>query len=154
MRYFGLFLLLLLIFGITSITINTCGTATKMVNNGINTAYKEFKPEELLRKYEWFKDAHAQLDAKQANIAVYNKRFNSLKSSYGKDSNNRKEWTRDDRESFDQWQSELSGVVASYNDLAAEYNSQMSKFNWRFCNKGNLPEGATETLPREYVPYK
>lgn len=154
MRTFAWFILVLLIFGIISITMKTCSTATRMVNNGVETAYQEFKPEELLRKYEWFKDAHAQLEAKQSNIASYNLRFQDLKESYGKDSNNRTQWSRDDKESYNIWKSEVSGVTASYNDLAAQYNSEMAKFNWRFCNTGTLPQGATEPLPREYVPYK
>lgn len=41
----------------------------------------------------------------------------------------------------------------SYNSLAADYNSQMAKFNWRFANKGDLPPGATDPLPREFKPY-
>ena len=40
-----------------------------------------------------------------------------------------------------------------HNQLCAEYNSAMSKFNYRFTNIGDLPEGATEPLPREYKPY-
>jgi hypothetical protein len=51
------------------------------------------------------------------------------------------------------WQSEVAGVKASYNLLAADYNSAMSKFNYAFCNVGKLPQGAVEPLPREYKPY-
>lgn len=66
----------------------------------------------------------------------------------------RLDWPKEDREQYNLWTSEVAGVRASYNALAAEYNSQMSKFNWRFTNAGQLPEGATETLPREYKPYE
>lgn len=115
------------------------------------TAYKEFKPSTLLKKYEWFKDAAAQLDKKIADIKVYDSRITDLKSSY--EGVQRKDWPRDDREQLSVWMSELSGVKASYNSLAAEYNAQMAKFNWQFCNTGTLPQGASQPLPREYKPY-
>jgi hypothetical protein len=52
-----------------------------------------------------------------------------------------------------QWNGELDGVKASYNDLAADYNSAMSKANVNFTNVGDLPKGASEPLPREVAPY-
>ena len=113
--------------------------------------FEEAGPRALLKKYEWFKDASAELDKKMADIKVYDSRIISMKEDYA--DTPRKEWDRTDKESFNQWQTELAGVKASYNQLAAEYNSQMAKFNWRFCNKGDLPEGATEPLPREIKPY-
>lgn len=51
------------------------------------------------------------------------------------------------------WQAEVAGVKASYNSLAAEYNAQMAKINWRFCNRGQLFKGADEPLPREFALY-
>ncbi len=103
---------------------------------------KEFYPEALLRKYEWFKDAAAQLDKKRADVAVYEARLKEAKVI-----------DRVEREQRMLWQTELAGVKSSYNALAAEYNAQMAKFNWRFTNIGDLPPGATETLPREFKPY-
>jgi hypothetical protein len=41
----------------------------------------------------------------------------------------------------------------SFNQLAADYNAQMAKINYAFCNVGQLPQGATTPLPREYKPY-
>ena len=37
-------------------------------------AHQEFGPKAMLVKYEWFKDASAGLDKKQANILVYSTR--------------------------------------------------------------------------------
>lgn len=114
-------------------------------------AREEFGPRAALQKYEWFKDASAQLDKKQADIKVYQSRVTAMDEMY-KDTS-RKEWPREDRSQYNIWLSEVAGVKASYNGLAAEYNAQMKKFNWRFANAGDLPEGATEPLPREYKPY-
>ena len=130
-----------------------CGTASKMVDDGFTTIEKQFSPSQLLKKYEWFKDASAQCDQKLATLKTYETRFVSMRNSYGADSLNRRVWSRGDKEQYNIWESEYLGVKASYNDLAATYNAQMAKFNYAFCNVGSLPQGATEPLPREYKPY-
>ena len=114
-------------------------------------AYDEFGPRALLKKYEWFKDAAAQCDAKLASLKAYDARQQSLKDSYAGDK--RQSWSREDREQMNLWEQEKAGIKASYNVLAAEYNSQMVKFNYRFCNAGDLPQGANQPLPREFKPY-
>ena len=121
-------------------------------NEAADVAHEEFGPRELLRKYEWFKDASAQLDKKKADIKVYESRLSTMNETY--EGVKRSEWPKEDREQFNLWTSEVAGVRASYNTLAADYNSQMSKFNWAFTNAGQLPQGATETLPREYKSYE
>lgn len=132
----------------------TCNLASKMVANGQQTVYEQFSPSVLLAKYEWFKDASAQLDAKVANMGDYTQRFKDLRDAYGSDSLHRSKWSRADMEQWNLWSSELAGVKASYNDLAGQYNAAMVKFNYRFCNVGNLPQGATIALPKEYKPYQ
>lgn len=114
-------------------------------------ARQELGPRALLDKYEWFKDAHAQLDKKVADIAVYESRVTDLRKTFGEDAS---QWPRDIREEYRMDRSEVAGVIASYNLLAAQYNAQMAKINYRFTNVGMLPDGATEPLPREYAPYK
>ena len=104
------------------------------------TVYNEFKVSTLLKKYEYFKDLSAAIDKKRADIEVYQTEI----SSYNKD---------DDKFYIEQRKSELLGIIAMHNQLCAEYNSAMSKFNYRFTNVGDLPEGAVEPLPREYKPY-
>jgi hypothetical protein len=112
---------------------------------------EEFGPRAMLVKYEWFKDAAAQLEKKQADITVYEGRMKAVDETY-KDLP-RQKWPREDREQYNVWSSEVAGVKASFNSLAAEYNSQMAKFNWRFANVGELPQGATKPLPREFKAY-
>ncbi len=115
-------------------------------------AQEELGPKELLRKYEWFKNASSQLDKKHADIKVYQKRVTTMSKDYVDLPRNK--WPREDREQYNLWQSEVAGIKASYNTLAAEYNSQMSKINWRFTNVGELPKGAETPLPREFKPYQ
>lgn len=115
-------------------------------------AQEQFGARALLTKYEWFKDAAAQLDKKQADIKVYDVRLQGLADAY-KDVK-RQDWPRDDREQYSIWSSEAAGVRASYNSLAADYNAEMAKFNYRFANVGDLPQGASGgPLPRAYRAY-
>ena len=122
----GAFIVLFLL-GWVAWAINGCGQVVK----------NELDPVVLQQKYEWFKDCAAALDAKQADIKVMEMRVKVAKGS-----------------SKEIAYSELAAVVMSYNALAADYNSQMAKWNWRFCNRGELPAGATEVLPREFRTYE
>jgi hypothetical protein len=112
-----------------------------------DTIFDQTKASSLLKKYEWFKNAAAQLSAFDATIKVQEKKLNFLESD-------RANWNRDDRQNWHQATVELAGVKAGYNNLAAEYNAAMSKANYRFCNVGDLPAGATETMRREFASYK
>lgn len=132
---------------IVSLAVVSC----RYANDASNTMYNEVKVSSLLKKYTMFKDMSAALDAKIASIQVYEKRFESLKKDYG--TSKRSEWSREDREQANLWESEVSGIKASYNELAARYNADMAKINYRFCNVGDLPQGATDPLPRNYKPY-
>ncbi len=117
-----------------------------------NVVSNEIDPAVLLQRYMWFKDAAAQLDKKAADIKVYEARLAALESQYA--GVKRSAWPRDDRQEHAQILAELTGVKSSYNGLAAEYNAAMAKENWRFCEVGRLPQGASVPLPREFKPYQ
>jgi len=142
----GIFLLLPTIF-----IFRACSSATKMIDNGFTSIENQFSPSELLKKYEWFKDAAAQCEQKLATLKSYETRFENMQKSYG--TVGRSKWDRADKEQYNVWESEYLGLKASYNDLAAQYNAAMVKFNYAFCNVGQLPKGADEPLPREFKPY-
>jgi len=129
---------LLLIGGVLDFTSWFAGRAVDVVKQQID-------PAELLRKYELFKDESAQLDAKLANIQIKESQVKEIKSMPNMD--------RTNREQLMIWQQELGGMKYSFNALAADYNAQMAKINYAFCNVGQLPQGATIPLPREYKPY-
>jgi hypothetical protein len=146
---------LLLVLGMGGTILGTAFCALGLIggaaNNAAGVVQKEFYPDALLRKYEWFKDASAALDKKQADVRVYDARLTAL--IVANTGLKRSQWPRDDREQSSIWMSEEAGIKASYNQLASEYNSEMAKFNWRFTNVGDMPPGATTPLPREYKPY-
>jgi len=116
------------------------------IDKSAELALKETDPAVLQKKYEWFKDVKSQLDRKIVDINVYQIKIDNL--------NKIQNLSRTDKECLLLWHQELAGIISSYNDLAAQYNSNMSKWNWDFTNIGKLPKGAVETLPREYAPYK
>jgi hypothetical protein len=111
---------------------------------------QQIDPAVLLQKYSWFKDAAAQLDARHADIDVYQNRFKAIGGTLGTCPQGADRVTR---EQCLVWVQEVSGIIASYNDLAAEYNAQMAKWNYRFTNIGDMPKGADTALPREYRAY-
>ena len=127
------------------------GYGVRYCNRALTVASEELDPRTLLRRYEWFKDAAAQCEKKQADVRIYESRLKQLMADYaGKP---RSEWSRQDREQYNIWLSETTGIQSSYNTLAAEYNAAMAKINYAFTNIGQLPRGADRALPREFKPY-
>jgi len=120
------------------------GRGCSVAGEVATVAQKELGATALLKKYEWFKNASAQLDKKRADIKVYE---NQIARGAGRATD------RFTQDRLFQWETELMGVRSSYNSLAAEYNAQMAKINWRFTNIGDLPSGASEPLPRSFKPY-
>jgi hypothetical protein len=129
---------LLIVLSVVSFVINWTGKAADVVAH-------EIDPQVLQQKYEWFKDASSQLDSRLATLSTYKLKIARVEKLAATD--------RVSREQLMIWEQEQQGVKASYNDLAAEYNAQMAKWNWRFCNVGGSPQGATQILPRNYKPY-
>jgi hypothetical protein len=147
MKVFGWIFMIILAFVLLWIV----GAALGWFGRAADVVQQEVDPAVLLQRYQWFKDAAAQLDAQHANISVYENRFKSIGGSVGTCPPN---LNRTAQEQCFVWVQEVSGIIASYNDLAAQYNSQMSKINWRFTNVGQLPKGASEPLPREFRQYQ
>ncbi|MBA4234002.1 MAG: hypothetical protein C0465_25860, partial [Ralstonia sp.] len=98
--------------GVLSYGIGWIGEAGQVVK-------EQFSPRALLQKYEWFKDASAQLDAKVANIDAAQARIKSMNETYA--GTPRNQWVRADVEQYNLWQNEVSGLKANFNNLAAEY---------------------------------
>lgn len=122
------------------------GNSCRAVDEVASVAHEEFGARASLAKYEWFKDAAAQLDKKRADIRVYQAGLDGSAAEWAG-----KEMPRDVREERSLRRAEVMGAIASYNALAAEYNAAHAKFNWRFADRGNVPAGSV--LPREFKPY-
>jgi hypothetical protein len=137
----GILVVLAILF-VGGIVLNAAGW---FASRSVAVAQQQLDPAELLRKYELFKDESAQLDAKLASIKIKQRQVAETKSM---------PMDRTNREQLMIWQQELGGMKYSFNSLAADYNAQMSKINYRFCNAGDLPQGASTPLPRAYKPYE
>jgi len=135
MKIFGWFVL---VFFILTVTITTCN----FMSDGAKTINKEFNPSALLAKYEYFKDLSSAIDKKRADIEMYRDEIQSLDDK-----------DKDDKFYKQQRKSELIGIITMHNELCAKYNADMSKFNYRFTNVGDLPASNLEPLPREIKPY-
>lgn len=107
-----------------------------------NTVHKEFDPSALLKKYEYFKDMSSTIDKYRADIDMYQTEISSMSVA-----------NSDERFYLEQRKSELIGIISVHNQLCSKYNSAMSKFNYKFCNVGDLPDSNLEPLPREFKPY-
>jgi hypothetical protein len=128
-----------------SIVLGVIGYGLGWFSEAGDVAQKEFGAKAALKKYEWFKDASAKLEQKKNDIAIYEKKVENLNEQYK--GSKRKDWDRTDKETLNQWETELAGVKLSYNSLAAEYNSQSSKFNWAPF-KGDIPENYEQYLTK------
>lgn len=137
MKLFAWFLLVF-----TSLTI--MGTCCYFCNDAARTAKREYSASTMLKKYEYFKNLSSAIDKKRADIEMYQAEIMELKQN-AKDN--------DDKFEIQQRKSELLGIISIHNSLCSEYNAQMSKFNYRFTNSGDLPETNLTPLPREFKPY-
>jgi biopolymer transport protein ExbB/TolQ len=104
----------------------------------------ELAPETLLKKYEYFKDLSAAIDKKKADIQVYKEEIEFQRDNLA---------DAEDKEYLRQKTTEMMGIITAHNQLCAEYNSAMSKFNYAFANTGQLPQSNMQPLPREMKPY-
>lgn len=127
------FLLAVFLGGFVIAGIKMLAAPAQMLNGAIDVAKKEFAPEVMLRKYEWFKDAAAGLEAMDANLAGMESKIRSMEDGYAGVS--RKDWDRWDKQQYNIWQAELMGVKQVYNSIAADYNAQSNKFNWRMFDQ-------------------
>lgn len=133
------------------VNLTSCTVVNAWLTDSGQVAREEFNPRVALKKYEWFKDAAAELDRKRADISVMQKSLDQLEKNYV--GTKRADWAESDRAEKAQLTAELNGLRSSYNDLTAQYNAAMAKINFAFANVGQLPLGAKEPLPREFKAY-
>lgn len=105
-------------------------------------AKEEFGPRASLRKYEWFKDAAQQLQAKKANIESSEADLAVAKAEWAGTAPT--DVPRDVREAMDLRRKEVLGLKANFNQLAAEYNANVGKVNWSAMNVDDLPSEFTQ----------
>lgn len=120
------------------------GVCGRYCNDASETVFKETKASTVLVRYEWFKDAYNQLQAKKADIEVQKATIAAMDKKYVGVKPN--DWSTADVNNYNTAVQALAGIKMSYNSLAAEYNSNMSKVNYVFCK----PTEGREALPQEF----
>ena len=108
--------------------VKLCSAPAAMVSGAMDVAQKEFNPQRMLEKYEWFKDASFAILEKKASYEALNNRITQMEEGYG--DTPMKDWDRWDKQQLNTWRNEAAGVKLIYNKLVAEYNAQSNKFNW------------------------
>lgn len=112
------------------------------VTDTTTVVHNEFSASAMLKKYEYFKDLSAAIDSKRADLNAYKANLQDYKVT-----------DKDSRFYYEQSKAEAMGILMIHNQLVADYNAGMSKFNYAFCNVGTLPASNLEPLPREFKPY-
>ena len=130
-RFIAWIFLIGIVFSIASYSLGWFSEAGKV-------AQEEFGPEASIEKYEWFEDCASTLEEKSHTINVYEHNIVDMDSMYA--GIPRKDWDRLDKQQYNQWTMEITGIKASYNKVVKEYNAASAKFNWSLYNETDLPE--------------
>ncbi len=113
----------------------------------------------MLKKYKWFENTAAELEAKRASIVAYDEDMRAKEKFYGAQNPDYLKW--EDKKDHLAWYhsrrnrllQDRRWMVAGYRWLATKYNDEMAKSKWRFANVGGLPKGVDKPLPREFNLY-
>lgn len=103
--------------------------------SGCGVAEDQFAPDALLHKYEWFKNQHNSIK----QIGVRTDQSKQAVEDYKRMMGDPSKWNFSQHEEYGRLSTTHSGYLSQYNALAAEYNSQSSKFNWDFVKTNELP---------------
>jgi hypothetical protein len=99
------------------------------------TAYDEYSPGAMLKKYEWFKnqaESYKQISARYEN-------FEKAISNFVANFPDRAKWSWQDREEYQRLCSVRDGYLSQVNSIIADYNAQSGKFNWSAFNTADVP---------------
>lgn len=121
------------------------GAATVVVSN--------FDPVRMQKVYENLQTLKTDIEKYKVIALTYDDKQQSLMKLYGA---NATAWPKDVRSEYadDDWAK--TGALNNYNNLVSQYNGEMSKWNYAFCNIGPAPYGVQgyQPMPKGYREYK
>ncbi len=126
--------------------IKAAGIVGGFVGGAMDVVQQEFNPQEIQRKYLWFKQSHAALDAKDQNIKNILAMIDEV-SAVPRDQR-----TEDDTFELRQNRTVLMGMKANFNKMASEYNANVSTWNWGYFDKGEYP--GYKRFQSKFKPYQ
>ena len=125
--------------------------AMHWIGGAADVVQHETDPHIMLQKYRLMLTQQNSLEELKTNVGVYQKQLEDIKIN--NQGTPRNHWAASDREQYDNIANAVSASKITFNNLAAQYNSEMKDISWAFCNQAQLPDGATVVLNREYVAY-
>jgi len=130
-------------FSLVVITITTVFGLAGFIGDDVSVVHETYGLRSAKEKYEWFKSAADNINAKRDNINAQKAKIASIYKSY--EGEKRRNWDRVDKENIAVWETELAGMISNHNNLVAEYNAAAKKITWNFARSNELPQ-SFETL--------
>ena len=107
------------------------GAAQGIVSQSYATQY-------CLDNYHWFLETYQDIQQKQSQVQSFQAQLTSMKQTYGNDPT---KWGFTTQQSFNETQSELTGVQNAISDETAQYNAKSQELDRVACK--NLPLNIT-----------
>ncbi|MBI5732519.1 hypothetical protein HY967_00980 [Candidatus Jorgensenbacteria bacterium] len=132
----------LVIIGIV-VGITILGWVLGWFGNAADVAKKEYYPEAMLKKYEWFIDQSKAIQKMDQDIVNFRKRAEAVDQKYAA-YGAQKTWAPDVRVQYNHEKTnatdDLIAMTSQRNGLVREYNAQSEKFTWApFKTRDDLP---------------
>lgn len=141
MKYFfefiGIFILIVLVSG-----------GLSWFDNAADVAKKEFYPDVMLKKYEWFINQANNIKKMDQDVINFRKKATDVETTYAA-YGNPKEWSIDIRVQYNKAKTnasdDLMAMISQRNGLVQEYNAQSAKFTWApFESRRDMPSKTFE----------
>jgi len=96
-----------------------------VINQTYNTQY-------CLDNYHWFKETYQDIGQKKEQVTSFQTQLDSMKATYGADTT---KWGFTTQQSFNQTQSNLTGVQNAVLDESAQYNAKAQELDRVACKE-------------------
>lgn len=93
---------------------------------------KTFSTEYCLDNYHWFKETYQDIEQKKEQVVSFQSQIDSMKATYGSDAT---KWGFTTQQSFNQTQSNLTGVQNAVLDETGQYNAKAGELDRVACKE-------------------
>jgi hypothetical protein len=117
-------------------------TVTSQVQSGHEVIDKTYNADNAIYNYEWFKSQYEEIKATENKITNTQTQMDEFVTLNGNDTS---KWDYQNKQSYGQLQTTLTGQKSYYEDQVAEYNARSQMAN-RAVFKDSLPAHVDNTL--------
>jgi hypothetical protein len=111
------------------------GFALNWFGEATNVAQKEFGPNAMLQKYEWFINQANGIEKMDRDIVLFEGRVKGVDDQYKGYGSDMSKWPPHIQVQYNsarqQARDDLVAIASQRNNLVKEYNAQSEKFNWK-----------------------